>query len=232
MRLTVVGCSGSVPSVDSPASCYLVEADDGQRPWRVLLDLGSGALGPLQQHVDPTRLDAVLLSHLHADHCLDLCGLYVMLKYAPQAGTPEPHRVRDPVRGDVQGPQLDRLPVAPLGEVQLSVHAGPGGQVVRASHALGRAVRPPDCGLAHPARFRRPGSWRVLEHDVEAAEVKAVVGVQVREQDRVEARRVDVLLQRAQSTVAQVEQDSPGAPSVIGLDEVAGGSGVGRRHAA
>ena len=31
MRLTVVGCSGSVPSVDSPASCYLVEADDGQR---------------------------------------------------------------------------------------------------------------------------------------------------------------------------------------------------------
>jgi ribonuclease BN (tRNA processing enzyme) len=96
MRLTLVGCSGSVPSADSPASCYLVEADDGQRTWRVVLDLGSGALGPLQQHVDPTRLDAVLLSHLHADHCLDLCGLYVMLKYAPRDGTPEPTRLHKP----------------------------------------------------------------------------------------------------------------------------------------
>jgi ribonuclease BN (tRNA processing enzyme) len=61
-----------------------------------VLDLGNGALGPLQQHADPTHLDAVLLSHLHADHCLDLCGLYVMLKYAPRAGTPKPARVHKP----------------------------------------------------------------------------------------------------------------------------------------
>jgi ribonuclease BN (tRNA processing enzyme) len=88
MRLTVVGCSGSVPSVDSPASCYLVEADDGQRTWHVLLDLGSGALGPLQRHVDPTQVDAVLLSHLHADHCLDLCGFYVLRKYHPSGPQP------------------------------------------------------------------------------------------------------------------------------------------------
>jgi ribonuclease BN (tRNA processing enzyme) len=87
MRLTVVGCSGSVPSADSPASCYLVQAHDGERRWNVLLDLGSGALGPLHRHVDPADVDAVLLSHLHADHCLDLCGLYVVLKYAPRDGT-------------------------------------------------------------------------------------------------------------------------------------------------
>lgn len=90
MRLTVVGCSGSVPSADSPASCYLVQADDGDRTWRVLLDLGSGALGPLHRYVDPLTIDAVLLSHLHPDHCLDLCGLYVMLKYPPRDRTPEP----------------------------------------------------------------------------------------------------------------------------------------------
>ncbi len=84
MRVTVIGCSGSVPGPASPASCYLVEADDDDgRTWRVLLDLGSGALGPLQSHLDPTTLDAVLLSHLHPDHCLDLCGLYVMLRYGP-----------------------------------------------------------------------------------------------------------------------------------------------------
>ncbi|MBC7639835.1 MAG: MBL fold metallo-hydrolase [Rhodoferax sp.] len=95
MRVTVVGCSGSVPGPASPASCYLVEADDdGGRTWRVVLDLGNGALGPLQRHLDPTTLDAVLLSHLHADHCLDLCGLYVMLRYGPH-----PRATRLPVWG-------------------------------------------------------------------------------------------------------------------------------------
>ena len=54
MRLTVVGCSGSYPGPDSPASCYLLEADDADgRTWRVLLDLGNGALGALQRYVDP-----------------------------------------------------------------------------------------------------------------------------------------------------------------------------------
>jgi ribonuclease BN (tRNA processing enzyme) len=91
MRVTVVGCSGSVPGPTSAASCYLVEADgpDGSgrsRTWRVLLDLGSGALGPLQKYLDPTQVDAVLLSHLHPDHFLDLCGLYVMIKHAPREG--------------------------------------------------------------------------------------------------------------------------------------------------
>lgn len=79
MRLTVVGCSGSIPGPDSPASCYLVEAGG----TRVLLDLGSGALGPLSRFADPIDLDAVLLSHLHADHCLDLCGLYVLRHWGP-----------------------------------------------------------------------------------------------------------------------------------------------------
>ncbi len=73
VRLTVVGCAGVVPGRDSAASCYLVEHDG----HRILLDLGSGAFGALQQHVDPTPIDAVLLSHLHPDHCADLCGCYV-----------------------------------------------------------------------------------------------------------------------------------------------------------
>jgi ribonuclease BN (tRNA processing enzyme) len=90
VRVTVVGCSGSIPGPDAPASCYLVEADgvdaDGQpRTWRVVLDLGNGALGALQRYVDPASLDGVLLSHLHPDHCLDLCGLYVLLRYRPGA---------------------------------------------------------------------------------------------------------------------------------------------------
>lgn len=83
MELTVVGCSGSLPGPDSPASCYLVSARGEDRTWRVLLDLGSGALGPLQRHVDPLSLDAVLLTHLHPDHCLDLTGLHVLRRHGP-----------------------------------------------------------------------------------------------------------------------------------------------------
>ncbi|MGB0100655.1 MAG: MBL fold metallo-hydrolase [Nocardioides sp.] len=89
MRLTIVGCSGSYPGPESPASCYLLEADDSSgRTWRVLLDLGNGALGALHRYGDPLAVDAVLLSHLHADHCLDLCGYYVLRKYHPTGAQP------------------------------------------------------------------------------------------------------------------------------------------------
>lgn len=88
MRLTVIGASGSYPGPESPASCYLLEAEHEGRGWRVLLDMGSGALGVLHRHIDPLTVDAVLLSHLHADHCLDLCGFYVMRKYHPSGAPP------------------------------------------------------------------------------------------------------------------------------------------------
>ena len=84
----MIGCSGSFPGPDSPASCYLLEAEHEGRTWRVLVDLGSGALGVLQRYVDPLSIDAVLLSHLHADHCLDLSGFYVLRKYHPEGAQP------------------------------------------------------------------------------------------------------------------------------------------------
>jgi len=83
MRLTAIGCSGSFPGPDSPGSSYLVEHEG----FRLLLDLGSGALGPLQRHADLLEIDAVVLSHLHADHCLDMCSYVVVRRYHP-AGVP------------------------------------------------------------------------------------------------------------------------------------------------
>ncbi len=84
MKLTVIGCAGSYPAPHAPCSCYLVEADG----VRVLLDLGNGALGALQDHADLGAIDAVVLSHLHADHCLDLCGYYVYRNYHPDGRLP------------------------------------------------------------------------------------------------------------------------------------------------
>jgi ribonuclease BN (tRNA processing enzyme) len=83
--VTVIGCSGSFPGPDSPASCYLVEADG----FSLLLDLGSGALGSLQRHKSLYDIDAVCLTHLHADHCLDLCGYWVARTYCPDGPRPK-----------------------------------------------------------------------------------------------------------------------------------------------
>jgi ribonuclease BN (tRNA processing enzyme) len=88
MKLTVIGCSGSFPGPESAASCYLLEGEHEGRMWRILLDLGSGALGTLQRYVDPLTIDAVLLTHLHPDHYFDLSGLYVLWKYHPQGARP------------------------------------------------------------------------------------------------------------------------------------------------
>lgn len=83
MRLTIVGSAGSTAGPQSPASCYLLEADADGRTWRLVLDLGSGAIGPLQQYCNPSRVDAVLISHGHPDHCADLGALSVLRRYGP-----------------------------------------------------------------------------------------------------------------------------------------------------
>ncbi len=88
MKLTVVGCSGSVPGPESPASCYLVQAPFQGRTFSLVLDLGSGALGALYRYLDPSQVDAFALSHLHPDHCLDLCGYYVVARYSPTGPWP------------------------------------------------------------------------------------------------------------------------------------------------
>lgn len=92
MRLTVVGCSGSFPGPESTASCYLLEHDG----CAILLDLGSGSLGSLARFIDIYSLDAVVFSHLHIDHCADLCSYYVALRYRPDRDGREP---RVPVWG-------------------------------------------------------------------------------------------------------------------------------------
>jgi ribonuclease BN (tRNA processing enzyme) len=84
MRLTVVGCSGSHPGPKSACSAYLVEHDG----FRLLLDLGNGALGPLHNFVDPRDLDALYLSHLHGDHWLDLVPLAHVRRHHPAGAAP------------------------------------------------------------------------------------------------------------------------------------------------
>jgi ribonuclease BN (tRNA processing enzyme) len=107
MRLTVVGCSGSVPGPDSAASCYLLEAEG----FRLVVDFGNGSLGALQRYAALLSIDAVCLSHLHADHCVDLYSYSIARTYSP-AGPQPPIPVYGPAGtaeriGLVHGPDGD-----------------------------------------------------------------------------------------------------------------------------
>ena len=76
MRLTIIGCSGSFAGPNSPASSYLVQSEHEGRTWNLVLDMGPGSLGALQRHIELDAIDAIVISHLHPDHCLDLTGLF------------------------------------------------------------------------------------------------------------------------------------------------------------
>jgi len=84
MEVTIVGWSGSFPGPQSPASCYLIEADG----FRLVLDLGNGAVGALQRYTGLSDVDAICVSHLHFDHCMDLIGYSVYQNYHPDGPRP------------------------------------------------------------------------------------------------------------------------------------------------
>lgn len=77
MELMIIGSSGSASGPGNPASCYLVR----HAGRSVVLDLGPGAFGALFGAVDVAALDALVLSHLHADHCLDAVALNIAARY-------------------------------------------------------------------------------------------------------------------------------------------------------
>jgi ribonuclease BN (tRNA processing enzyme) len=80
MRLTVLGKSPSWQDADGACSGYLVEEDGTV----LLLDCGNGVFGKMRRFVDYVAVDAVVISHLHADHILDLVPFSYGLRYAPR----------------------------------------------------------------------------------------------------------------------------------------------------
>lgn len=81
MKLTILGCSGSVPVPGNPASGYLVSFPDAPS---IVMDLGPGTLANLQAIQDPCDAH-ILFSHLHPDHCMDFPSLLVWRRFHPEA---------------------------------------------------------------------------------------------------------------------------------------------------
>src|SRR5256714_1713508 len=99
MRLTVLGKSPSWQDAGGACSGYLIEEQGAS----VVLDCGNGVFSKLRRYRDYPRVDAVVISHLHADPFLDLVPFAYALTYAPRQqpvpvdrwpGTEDPARPR------------------------------------------------------------------------------------------------------------------------------------------
>jgi ribonuclease BN (tRNA processing enzyme) len=71
MRLTVLGRSPARPNPGEACAGYVLEGGGS----RVLIDVGPGVVAQLLRRNTPDELDAVVISHMHTDHCLDLVTL-------------------------------------------------------------------------------------------------------------------------------------------------------------
>ena len=77
LTVTVLGCSGTYAGADNACSGYLVRGGG----VTVLMDAGPGTLANLQHHAKLTELDAVIISHSHPDHWLEVPVLRNALRY-------------------------------------------------------------------------------------------------------------------------------------------------------
>jgi ribonuclease BN (tRNA processing enzyme) len=100
MKLTIIGSAGTFPGPGTGCSSYLVEHEG----FRLLLDMGNGSIGALQEACGLLGPDALVISHLHGDHYLDLITYTYARRYHPDGAAPKlavygPSRVRKAVAG-------------------------------------------------------------------------------------------------------------------------------------
>jgi ribonuclease BN (tRNA processing enzyme) len=191
---TIVGCAGSFPGPESCASCYLIDTGG----FRLLLDLGNGALGALQRYVSLERIDAICLSHLHADHCIDMCCYSV-------AQTMHPHgpRSRIPVYGPAR--TAERLSLAMGLEPSMRVtDAFDFAELTPGTFEIG-PLRVTTAHMNHPVEtfgFRIEHGGQVLAYSADTGPTSELVGL---------AAGADVLLCEASFL------DAPGLPRDLHL---------------
>jgi ribonuclease BN (tRNA processing enzyme) len=116
VRITVLGKSPSWQDVDGACSGYLVE----EQGCRMLIDCGSGVFAKLRRFTDYAALDAVVLSHLHADHILDLVPFSYALTYGPRR---DPERARPALHAPPGARDLFRRVVGAWGDEALVENA-------------------------------------------------------------------------------------------------------------
>ena len=147
MRLTVLGKSPAWQDAGGACSGYLIE----EGSTALVVDCGSGVFGKLRLHIDYVDVTAVVISHLHADHILDLVPFASALTFAPR---------QQPV-------PVDRWP-GTAHPARPELHAPPG-----AREAFARV-----CSGAGMAASHVEAAFRLREYDL--AETLEIGSVQIR----------------------------------------------------
>lgn len=216
IQLTVLGSGVAWANPGGVCSGYLVQA----RRACILLECGTGTLGRLRAICDPAALDAVIISHLHADHLLDLIALRYGIKYGGLGG-PHPLRVLLPPDGKQflagLGEALDRNPGF-FSEVMALEEYAPAGRVEIGGLTI-RLRRVQHYIPSHAMRFE---AGNTLAYSADAAPCEALVD---------HARGADTLLcEAAIFSPNQDEQDSSKRGHLMPAEagQIAQRAGVGR----
>jgi ribonuclease BN (tRNA processing enzyme) len=85
-EVSVLGSSSSIPRPGRACSAYLVRSTGRA----VLFDLGSGAFANLRRYIAPEDVDAIVISHMHPDHFLDLVPMRYALRYGARTSDRRP----------------------------------------------------------------------------------------------------------------------------------------------
>ena len=86
MRVTVLGKSPSWQDAAGACSGYLVQ----EQGYTLLLDCGNGVFAKLRETIDYLAVDAILVSHLHADHFFDVVPFSYALRFGPRTAAVRP----------------------------------------------------------------------------------------------------------------------------------------------
>lgn len=163
MRLTIIGKSPAWQDAGGACSSYLVRHASGS----LLVDCGNGAFGKLRHLADHREVGAVVITHMHGDHVLDLIPFSYALTYGPAFDGPRPKLFLPPnglevmrtICGSFDSPTLveeafDAVEYDParqlrIGEVSIEFHHVPhfiDAWALRLTEGGARLVFGSDCG--------------------------------------------------------------------------------------
>lgn len=222
MRFTVLGKSPAWEDAGGACSSYLVEEGD----YRLVIDHGNGAFAKLRERLSYAEVDGVLISHIHADHFLDLVPFaYALTLGVPPAADGTPRR-KPPLWLPPRGrEQLESL---------VSIWGSAG--LLDAAFDVRTYEEAGDLELGPLAATLHPVPHFTLTHAIaltSPAGGRLVYGADCRAGDEIvrAASGADVLL--AEATLAEPDPDSVpvadrGHMSAAEAGEVARSAGVGR----
>lgn len=175
LSLTVLGSSGTYAGAGNACSGYLVRSG----ATTVMMDAGPGTLANLQQHVRLAELDAIVLSHEHPDHWLELPVMRNALKYVlgrsgvPLFATAGTLALAEPLCGNELGSSFEPRVISDRSEFEIGELSWRCSRTDHPVETLAFAVRAGEASIAYSADTGPGWALTELADDVGLAVIEA-----------------------------------------------------------